>query len=77
MKRISIIAFLSLVCTFLLLFSGTMIAQSSSPTYNINTLAGKVASVNGTADFRFGFRLSLRRSPTSATISLIQARALW
>src|SRR5262244_1361442 len=55
MKRISIIAFLSLVCTLLLLFSMTMIAQSSSPTYNINTLVGKVASVNGTAGLQIRF----------------------
>jgi hypothetical protein len=55
MKRISAIALISLVYTLLLSFPGTAIAQNSSPTYDINTLAGKVASVNGTAGLQIRF----------------------
>jgi len=55
MKRISAIALISLVYSLLLSFPGSAIAQNSSPTYDINTLAGKVASVNGTAGLQIRF----------------------
>jgi hypothetical protein len=55
MKRISIITLVSLVCTLLLPFSKGAFAQKSSPTYDINTLAGKVASLNGTAGLQIRF----------------------
>jgi hypothetical protein len=55
MRRILAIALVSLACTLLLSFSGRAIAGSSSPTYDINTLAGKVAAVNGTAGLQIRF----------------------
>lgn len=55
MKRIPVIVLISLVSSFLLSFSAGATAQNSSPTYNINTLAGKVASVNGTAGLQIRF----------------------
>lgn len=51
------VAFLTVAASLssLLLFSGIAIAQSSTTTYDINTLAGKVASVNGTAGLQIRF----------------------
>jgi hypothetical protein len=56
MKRISAVALVSLFSTFLLLhtLSRSTMAQNS-PTYDLNTLAGKVASVNGTAGLQIRF----------------------
>lgn len=55
MKRISVVALVSLVCTLLLPLPEVAVAQKSSPTYDINTLAGKVASLNGTAGLQIRF----------------------
>ena len=55
MKHTSVVAVVSLVCTLLLPFSRGAVAQNSSPTYDINTLAGKVASLNGTAGLQIRF----------------------
>jgi hypothetical protein len=54
MKRISVVALVSLICT-LVPFSAEANAQNSPPAYDINTLAGKVASVNGTAGLQIRF----------------------
>ena len=53
MKRIAVLSF-GLLGSFFL-FSALVTAQSSTTTYNINTLAGKVASVNGTAGLQIRF----------------------
>ena len=55
MKRISVLVFVSLVSILLLSFSGSAIAQKASPSYDINTLAGKVASLNGTTGLQIRF----------------------
>src|SRR5262249_11838582 len=55
MKRIPALALIALVTTVLLAFCETLTAQSSSPDYDITTLAGKVASVNGTAGLQIRF----------------------
>lgn len=55
MKRTSVLVLVSLVATLLLSFSQSAIAQKASPTYDINTLAGKVASLNGTAGLQIRF----------------------
>jgi hypothetical protein len=42
-------------CAISLIVCSTVLAQNSSPTYDITTLAGKVASVNGTAGLQIRF----------------------
>lgn len=55
MKRIPALTLISLVTIVLLAFCETLTAQSSSPDHDITTLAGKVASVNGTAGLQIRF----------------------
>ena len=54
MKRISAITLPSLIFTVVAI-PVVVMAQSSSPDYDITTLAGKVASVNGTAGLQIRF----------------------
>src|SRR5436190_1713813 len=53
-KALGMLAVLAAAALALTL-AGASSADSSGPTYNINTLAGKVASVNGTAGLQIRF----------------------
>lgn len=59
MRRKPLFLIASLAMTVALLASGSLIlvrsTSASSPTYDLNTLAGKVASVNGTAGLQIRF----------------------
>jgi hypothetical protein len=55
MKRISGSAFVCGISVFLLVLYGSALSQNSSPDYDITTLAGKVASVNGTEGLQIRF----------------------
>ena len=57
MKRFSLFSFLAILALLFTTFGtqASVTFAASSPTYNINTLAGKVASVNGTAGLQIRF----------------------
>jgi len=56
----------ALVATFALIPRG---ARASSATYNINTLAGKVASVNGTAGLQIRFSAFIQEEADASEVS--------
>lgn len=66
-------------CAISLIACSTALAQNSSPTYDITTLAGKVASVNGTAGLQIRFSgfieqeadSSLQETAPSPTTTLV------
>ena len=68
MKHTSVVSWVSLVCTLLLPLSGRAVAQNSSPTYDINTLAGKVASLNGTAGLQIRFSAFIEEESDSSDV---------
>jgi BNR repeat-like domain len=67
MKAAFPVRLISLVCgVFMLVTSAITAAQTSSPTYDINTLAGKAASVNGTAGLQIRFSAFIEQEADSS-----------